>query len=134
MFLTCTAINIPMLAHLRQYLLCEVPSVLMTKSAWRILFNRLTFVYSKDIICSALVIYYFRYLRIFIIKKSFKLCINNFSLCFDRIFERRMGSRKFSSFLLGSCTTATMLEICVILLLKFFDVQSIYSNQLTPGL
>lgn len=60
MFLTCTAIHVPMIAHLRQYLACQIPQVLISGHIWRLLFNRLTYIHTKDLICSALVIYYFR--------------------------------------------------------------------------
>ncbi|ODN03734.1 Ubiquitin-associated domain-containing protein 2 [Orchesella cincta] len=110
MFLTCTAIHVPMIAHLRQYLACQIPQVIISGQIWRLLFSRLTYVHTKDLICSALVIYYFR------------------------IFERRMGSRKFSSYLLGTCTIATILEICTIMLLSQFEIDYHSGGYLPPGL
>jgi len=113
MFLTCTAIHVPMIAqHFRQYLSCEIPQILISPQIWRLLLNRLTFTHSKDLLCSALVFYYFR------------------------VFERRMGSRKFASHLLGSSVIATLLEISIIMILAQFhpDYQNAAGRFLPPGL
>jgi len=99
-----------MVAHLRQYLACQIPQVLMSGQIWRLLFNRLTYIHTKDLICSALVIYYFR------------------------IFERRMGSRKFASYLFGTCTIATVLEVCTIMMLSQFEIDYHSGGFLPPGL
>ncbi|CAG7785520.1 unnamed protein product [Allacma fusca] len=110
MFLTCTAIHVPMMTHLRQYLSCQIPQILSSAQIWRLLFNRLTFLHTKDILCSVLVIY-----------------------CF-RIFERRMGSKRFSSYLLGTCTIATILEICTVLVLARFNIDYHSGGYLPSGL
>jgi len=100
-----------MIAQFRQYLTCEISQILISPQIWRLILNRLTFIHSKDLLCSALVLYYFR------------------------VFERRMGSKKFASHLLGSSIIATLLEISVILILAQFHPEYHPSGRfLPPGL
>jgi len=86
MFLTCTAINVPLLAYVRKYLICRLDDVITHHQLWRLLTCRAAFFDTKDLVCGALLIYYFR------------------------VFERRMGSHKFGSFLFGSCVISAVLE------------------------
>ncbi|XP_063242166.1 ubiquitin-associated domain-containing protein 2-like isoform X2 [Bacillus rossius redtenbacheri] len=109
MFLTCTAINMPMLAYLRRFLVCKLPDIFREREIWRLLTSRLTFLDTKDLVCGALLIYYFR------------------------VFERRYGSHKFASYLLATCTVATLLETAVILALQQFDVDLHSGGYLPPG-
>lgn len=90
MFLTCTALNMPVFAHLRRYLVCRLPDIFLDREVWRLLTSRITFLDTKDLVCGALLVYYFR------------------------IFERRYGSHKFSSYLLATCTIATLMEVGVV--------------------
>jgi len=87
-FLACTALNTPALAHLRPYLLCRLPEAFA--EPWRLLSSRLTFLDTKDLVCGAVLVYYFR------------------------IFERRFGSHKFSSYLLATGLLATLFEVAVV--------------------
>ena len=61
LFLTCTAINVPLLAHLRHQLECRLPDVLSSPLLYRLVTSRLAFTDTKDLVCSALLIYYFRW-------------------------------------------------------------------------
>ena len=61
LFLTCTAINVPLLAHLRHQLECRLPDVLGSPLLYRLVTSRLAFTDTKDLVCSALLIYYFRW-------------------------------------------------------------------------
>ncbi|XP_069690520.1 ubiquitin-associated domain-containing protein 2-like isoform X2 [Periplaneta americana] len=71
MFLTCTAMNMPLLAHMRKYLLCKLPDIFKEGEVWRLLTSRITFLDTKDLVCGALLIYYFRYGLIFPLFVSF---------------------------------------------------------------
>ncbi|XP_021932588.1 ubiquitin-associated domain-containing protein 2-like isoform X1 [Zootermopsis nevadensis] len=109
MFLTCTAMNMPLLAHMRKYLVCKLPDIFKEGEVWRLLTSRITFLDTKDLVCGALLIYYFR------------------------IFERRYGSHKFASYLLATCTIATILETAAILVLQQFDIDLHSGGYLPPG-
>ena len=60
LFLTCTAINVPLLSHLRHQLECRLPDMLGSPLVYRLLTSRLAFLDAKDLVCSAVLIYYFR--------------------------------------------------------------------------
>ncbi|PSN56710.1 Ubiquitin-associated domain-containing protein 2 [Blattella germanica] len=109
MFLTCTAMNMPLLAHMRKYLVCKLPDIFTEGEAWRLLTSRVTFLDTKDLVCGALLIYYFR------------------------VFERRYGSHKFASYLLATCTIATILETTAILVLQQLDIDLHSGGYLPPG-
>jgi len=109
MFLTCTAMNMPLLAHMRKYLVCKLPDIFKEGEVWRLLTSRITFLDTKDLVCGALLIYYFR------------------------VFERRYGSHKFASYLLATCTIATILETTAILVLQHLDIDMHSGGYLPPG-
>lgn len=109
MFLTCTAMNMPLLAHMRKYLVCKLPDIFREGEVWRLLTSRITFLDTKDLVCGALLIYYFR------------------------VFERRYGSHKFASYLLATCTIATILETTAILVLQHLDIDLHSGGYLPPG-
>ncbi|XP_067006837.1 ubiquitin-associated domain-containing protein 2 [Anabrus simplex] len=109
MFLTCTAMNMPLLAHMRKYLICKLPDIFTNGEVWRLLTSRITFLDTKDLVCGALLIYYFR------------------------VFERRYGSHKFASYLLATCTIATLLETAVILGLQYLEIDIHSGGYLPPG-
>lgn len=109
MFLTCTAMNMPLLAHMRKYLLCKLPDIFKEGEIWRLLTSRITFLDTKDLVCGALLIYYFR------------------------IFERRYGSHKFASCLLATCTIATIMETSAILVLQQLEIDLHSGGYLPPG-
>ncbi|XP_049799306.1 uncharacterized protein LOC126234621 isoform X1 [Schistocerca nitens] len=109
MFLTCTAMNVPLLAHMRKYLVCKLPDIFVEGEVWRLLTSRVTFLETKDLVCGALLIYYFR------------------------IFERRYGSHKFASYLLATCTIATILETSTIMILQYLNMDVHGGGYLPPG-
>jgi len=108
MFVTCTAIHLPLLAHLRRHLICKFPSCLSLTEFYTILASRITFLDAKDLVCGALLIYYFR------------------------IFERRFGSHKFASFLLATCTISTVLELSAAAILSRLNID-IHHGTLPTG-
>ncbi|XP_055940054.1 ubiquitin-associated domain-containing protein 2-like [Argiope bruennichi] len=99
MFLTSCALNVPLLAHIKQYVMYNIPSIFQKLEVWRVITSKLTFLETKDLVCGCLLIYYFR------------------------IFERRYGSHKFASYLLAACTVSTILELSFVYLLNHLDVQ-----------
>ncbi|KAF0301589.1 Ubiquitin-associated domain-containing protein 2 [Amphibalanus amphitrite] len=109
LFLTCTAINVPLLAHLRHQLECRLPDMLGSPLFYRLVTSRLAFVDTKDLVCSALLIYYFR------------------------IFERRYGSRKFASHLLVTWTLSTVLEVLCVLATQRLGLDLHPGRLLPPG-
>ncbi|GIX67893.1 ubiquitin-associated domain-containing protein 2 [Caerostris extrusa] len=98
MFLTSCALNVPLLAHIKQYVVYNIPSIFQKYEVWRVFTSKLTFLETKDLVCGCLLIYYFR------------------------IFERRYGSHKFASYLLAACTVSTILELTFVYLLRHLDV------------
>lgn len=103
-FLACTALNTPALAYLRPYLLCRLPEAFA--EPWRLVTSRFTFLDTKDLVCGAVLVYYFR------------------------IFERRFGSHKFSSYLLATGLLATLFEVAVACSIRPFGL---HDGLLPPG-
>ncbi|XP_023229781.1 ubiquitin-associated domain-containing protein 2-like isoform X2 [Centruroides sculpturatus] len=102
MFLTSCALNVPLLAHVKQYVIYSIPNIFEQYEIWRIITSKLTFLDTKDLVCGTLLIYYFR------------------------IFERRYGSHKFCSYLLAVCTVATVLELTTVYALRQLDIYISY--------
>nr|XP_027207029.1 ubiquitin-associated domain-containing protein 2-like [Penaeus vannamei] len=109
MFLTCTALNVPLFAHLRKYLICKIPDVFLKGEIWRIASAKISFVDTKDLVCGSLLIYYFR------------------------VFERRYGSHKFASCLVASQVLTTVLEVLTILTLQWLAIDLHSGGFLPPG-
>ncbi|WAR28055.1 UBAC2-like protein, partial [Mya arenaria] len=65
---------------------------------WRILTSKLAFLDLKDLFVCSLLIYYFR------------------------VFEKRFGSRKFSSYLLGSALVSTILEVLAVYACRTLEI------------
>uniref|UniRef100_A0A131XHT7 Putative ubiquitin-associated domain-containing protein n=1 Tax=Hyalomma excavatum TaxID=257692 RepID=A0A131XHT7_9ACAR len=97
-FLTSCALNTPILAQVRHYVLYDVSDIVDRGEFWRLVTSKVCFLDTKDLVCGSLLIYYFR------------------------IFERRYGSRKFASFLLTASAVATLLELASIYTLRHFEV------------
>lgn len=102
MFLTSCALNVPLLAHIKQNIVYNIPSIFEKYEIWRVLTSKLTFLETKDLVCGCLLIYYFR------------------------VFERRYGSHKFSSYLMAACTVATVLELITVFFLRQIDIHISY--------
>jgi len=109
LFITCTAINVPFLSHLRQYLVCRLPDAVLGGEVWRLLSARAAFLETKDLICGALLVYSFR------------------------VFERRFGSRKFASHLLATTLMSLVLETALVTLIKSSQWGLHHSGYLPPG-
>ncbi|KAL1440885.1 hypothetical protein MTO96_009056 [Rhipicephalus appendiculatus] len=97
-FLTSCALNTPILAQVRHYVLYDISDIVDRGEFWRLVTSKVCFLDTKDLVCGSLLIYYFR------------------------IFERRYGSRKFASFLFTASAVATLLELASIYTLRHFDV------------
>lgn len=97
-FLTSCALNTPILAQVRHYIVYDVSDIVDKGEFWRLVTSKVCFLDTKDLVCGSLLIYYFR------------------------IFERRYGSRKFASFLLAASAVATLLEFASIYTLRHFEV------------
>lgn len=81
------AAQMPMLYGLHKYLVCKVPDSFAKGEFWRLLTCKLIFLDTKDLVLSAFLIYYFR------------------------LFERRLGSRRFFSRLASSFVLSTAVEL-----------------------
>ncbi|XP_055955956.1 ubiquitin-associated domain-containing protein 2 isoform X2 [Patella vulgata] len=105
---TSIALNIP-LQNYQPYFIYTTQQILQKQQIWRLFTSKLAFLDMKDLFICSLLIYYFR------------------------IFERRFGSRKFASYLLGTGLLATLLELlCLYLCQNFldFDITSVPSGPL----
>jgi len=109
LFITCTAINVPLLSHLRKYLVCQLPDAILTGEVWRLFTAQAAFSETKDLICGALLVYYFR------------------------VFERRFGSHKFASHLLASSLISLVLETAAVMLIKSTQWSTYHNGYLPPG-
>ncbi|XP_022257480.1 ubiquitin-associated domain-containing protein 2-like [Limulus polyphemus] len=94
MFITSLALNVPLLAHIKQFVVYNVSDIFDKYEVWRVITSKICFLDTKDLVCGSLLIYYFR------------------------IFERRYGSHKFSSYLLATFTLATLLELASVFILR----------------
>lgn len=59
--------------------------------------------------------------------------LNLYAYLHCRVFERRYGSHKFASYLLATCTIATILETTAILVLQHLDIDLHSGGYLPPG-
>lgn len=98
MFLTSCALNVPLWAHAKHYVVYTILDIYNKFEIWRVITSKATFLDTKDLVCGCLLIYYFR------------------------IFERRFGSLKFASYLLAACTVSTLLELTAVYALKQIDI------------
>lgn len=109
LFVTCTAIHVPLLSHLRVYLICHLPNTFTSGEVWRLFTSQAAFLETKDLICAALLIYYFR------------------------VFERRLGSKKFASHLFATSLISLALQVPLILLIRSTGWSSYHHGHLPPG-
>ncbi|RWS30354.1 Ubiquitin-associated domain-containing protein 2-like protein [Leptotrombidium deliense] len=100
MFITSCAIHVPLLSHLRYYFVYNCNDILSPNCLhlWRILTSKLAFLDMKDLVCGSLLLYYFR------------------------VFERRLGSHRFSSYLFANFVIATSLEMAFVYSLRQFNL------------
>nr|CAD7432603.1 unnamed protein product [Timema monikensis] len=121
MFLTCTAMNMPLLAHMRKYLVCKLPDIFKEREGMCLTCLTLVtplgvqFDLGTDNFC-----YSMHYKQLSLVKLKI-------------VFERRYGSHKFASYLLVTCTIATLLETAVILTLQQLDIDFHGGGYLPPG-
>jgi len=93
---TChVGLNLAMFSHLPKYLICKLPDSIQKGEYWRVLTSKVAFLETRDTIFCLILFYYFR------------------------IFERRLGSRKFASHLLAMLLISTILEYSIISLFQF---------------
>ncbi|XP_072884726.1 ubiquitin-associated domain-containing protein 2 isoform X1 [Hemitrygon akajei] len=76
--------------HYQNYFVYDLKAIKQELEIWRMIFARIVCLDLKDVFCSCLLIYNFR------------------------IFERRYGSRKFASFLLGSWVLCAVMDLLLV--------------------
>ena len=104
--LSHVALQVPMFkATLAKILVCKLPESLLS---WRLLTSKLAFMDTKDAIIAGALIYHFR------------------------VFERRFGSKKFTSVLLSTLFISTLVEVLLSLALLSWDPHA-YSGLLCAG-
>lgn len=98
------------LASLQKYLICQIPDSMLQGEWWRLLTSNVAFIDTKDTICCLFLVYVFR------------------------VFERRYGSRKFASHLIGKFMLAIMLEwtLTQLIMINVEDTD-FYSGRLSVG-
>ncbi|XP_072114940.1 ubiquitin-associated domain-containing protein 2 isoform X1 [Mobula birostris] len=74
----------------QNYFVYDLKAIKQELEIWRMIFARIVYLDLKDVFCSCLLIYNFR------------------------IFERRYGSRKFASFLLGSWVLCAIMDLLLV--------------------
>lgn len=154
LFITCTAINVPLMSHLRMYLICQLPNAFTSGEVYAlsvvamcrgnfplqsILFNRCGgYLHHKQHFLKQKILYVELYWYItsggflFHRENFFLYLILKFGL--DRIFERRLGSKKFASYLLATSLSSLMLQVPVILLIRSTGWGSYHHHgHLPPG-
>ncbi|XP_071453989.1 ubiquitin-associated domain-containing protein 2-like isoform X2 [Hetaerina americana] len=96
--LSCAAVNVPSMYHLHKYFLSRIPEDLTISSqVFKLVTAKLVFLDPKDLICAGTLVYHFRE------------------------FERRYGSRKYATHLLGCSCLSFVLELLAHLIRWFID-------------
>ena len=154
LFITCTAINVPLLSHLRKYLVCQLPDAILTGEVGshllplqKNLTDTIVVVYNrcggfsqpkqrsrKPRISSAEPCWFT--ISGTDISPSFLTFFDNFFdfRLFDRrVFERRFGSHKFASHLLASSLISLVLETAAVMLIKSTQWSTYHNGYLPPG-
>ncbi|KAM9810176.1 ubiquitin-associated domain-containing protein 2 isoform 1-T1 [Syngnathus typhle] len=106
--LTVMLLLLPQYQHMFEY---NLQAVSQQQQVWRLLCGRLVCLDVKDSFCSAMLIYNFR------------------------IFERRFGSRKFASFLLGTWFVSALLDLLLAQAFSFlfdYEVEELPAGLLAP--
>ncbi|CAG0899612.1 unnamed protein product [Darwinula stevensoni] len=107
--LAYTAIHVPILAHLRKHLHVQITDIIYKHEVWKLLMSRFAFIHTKDVVCGALIIYYFR------------------------IFERRFGSHAFASFLFATSLLSMALEVIIVYCLHAWAMDPFQQVVMPPG-
>jgi len=102
------ALNIGALSNLQKYLVCKIPDSMNKGDWWRLFASKISFLETKDAIFCLVLIYYFR------------------------IFERRLGSRKFASHLIAMAVLSGLIEYLMTSLFLMFNTKAI-SGILSTG-
>jgi len=105
LILASVAFNVPLSAY-RRWFTVTYSTVFEHVQFDKFLASRCVFLDPKDILCAAVLLYHFR------------------------IFERRYGSTKFMSYVLGSWCISMILELCFLYLFHHLDIR--VSRQLGP--
>lgn len=103
------SLQLPMFHSVHKYFICKFPESFLKGEAWRLVTSKLTFIDTKDAIFITLLIYYFR------------------------IFERRLGSRKFSSQFLATFLLSSALEVLLSSALTTYVGPNGFSGLLAVG-
>lgn len=96
MFVTTCALHAPVFNHMRSAAIYSFQDIINHRNWWRLFTSKLVFLDIKDLICSCLLLYYFR------------------------VFERRMGSRRYASHLLSSLILSSILEVGLIFSIEWY--------------
>jgi len=107
LMLSCGALHVPIVANYRHLMVCSVNDILFRHQLWRLMVSKMVFADMKDMVCGCLLLYYLR------------------------VFERRFGSNKYSSYLLACFTISSLLEVSLVWALNALNVTDI--EYLTPG-
>ncbi|GAB6019829.1 hypothetical protein CHUAL_001369 [Chamberlinius hualienensis] len=102
LFITSCALHLPQLAHLKQYLQLPISDIFEKYGIFKYILCRCVFFDVKDLVCGAILVYYFR------------------------VFEKRSGSLKFGSKLVTSWIISLTMELIVLSLISKIDVFDIY--------
>lgn len=95
------ALNIGALSNLQKYLVCKIPDSMNKGEWWRLFTSKIAFLETKDAVFCLVLIYYFR------------------------IFERRLGSRKFVSHLIAMTTLSGLFEWVITSLFLTYNPKSL---------
>uniref|UniRef100_A0A3Q3K1H9 UBA domain-containing protein n=1 Tax=Monopterus albus TaxID=43700 RepID=A0A3Q3K1H9_MONAL len=105
------AVLLSLLPQYQELFVYNIQAVIQQNQVWRLLCGRLVCLDVKDSFCSSLLIYNFR------------------------IFERRFGTRKFASFLLGTWCLSVLVDLLLtqaVQLLFDYEVEELPAGLLTP--
>lgn len=145
LFISCTAINLPLFSNLRQYLICQLPDIFISREVIQkyFVFESFKFFWflaglEVDHCTSSLPRNQGSYLRSIadlLLQVVFKMvCLNLFCLKVSfRVFERRFGSKKFASYLLSTGLLSCFLEVAAVLLIRTCGWEAYHQGFLPPG-
>jgi len=95
------AMNLGALSNLQKYMVCKIPDSMNKGEWWRLITSKISFLETKDAIFCFVLIYYFR------------------------IFERRLGSRKFVSHLIAMAGLSGLFEWVITSLFLMSNIKAI---------
>ncbi|RWS13588.1 Ubiquitin-associated domain-containing protein 2-like protein [Dinothrombium tinctorium] len=125
MFITSCAIHVPLLSQLRYYFVYNCNEILSPNYfyLWRIVTAKLAFLDMKDLVCGSLLLYYFRVFERRLGSHRFSVCVR--STQHSKFISRFLFFSIRQSYLFANFIIATSFELITVSVLKHFNVSGL---------